>query len=146
MTSHSVVCPQIGTREHYAIPRALSRVDCLDKLLTDLWTSPRWRDRLGAVAASRRMASRWHPEIPYVTDSNHGMKSGSRICDAPIETAAVQIGSDCWIGAKAIILSGVEVEDHAVIGAGAVVTKSVAAWTIVAGVPAVKIGTRGESS
>lgn len=79
----------------------------------------------------------------YVTDSNHGMRSGSGIIDAPIETAAVQIGSDCWIGAKAIILSGVRVEDHAVIGAGAVVTKSVEAWTIVAGVPAVKIGARG---
>jgi len=82
----------------------------------------------------------------YVTDSNHGMRSGSRISDTPMETAAVRIGSDCWIGAKAIILPGVQVGDHAVIGAGAVVTKSVEAWTIVAGVPAVTIGTRGESS
>jgi maltose O-acetyltransferase len=82
----------------------------------------------------------------YVTDSNHGVRSEKRIGDAPLEVAPVEIGSDCWIGARAIILSGVRVADHAVIGAGAVVTTSVEAWTIVAGVPAVRIGTRGESS
>lgn len=82
----------------------------------------------------------------YVTDTNHGIRSGGRIRDTPIEAAAVQIGSDCWIGARAIVLSGVQVGDHAVIGAGAVVTKSVEAWAIVAGVPAVRIGTRGETS
>lgn len=64
MTSHSVVCSQIGAREHYAIPRAFSRLNCLDTLLTDLWTSPRWRNSLGAVAVGRRMATRWHSEIP----------------------------------------------------------------------------------
>lgn len=82
----------------------------------------------------------------YVTDSNHGTSLDTQVSAAPIETAAVRIGSDCWIGARAIILSGVQVGDHAVIGAGAVVTKSVEAKTIVAGVPAVRIGIRGESS
>jgi maltose O-acetyltransferase len=82
----------------------------------------------------------------YVIDSNHGMRLDGRISDAPIETASVQIGSDCWIGAKAIILSGVQVGDHAVIGAGAVVTKNVQAKTIVAGVPALRIGMRSDSS
>ncbi len=81
----------------------------------------------------------------YVTDSNHGIRSGERIRDAPLEAAAVRIGSDCWIGARAIILSGVEVGDRAVVGAGAVVTRSVEAGAIVAGVPAVRIGTRGEA-
>jgi maltose O-acetyltransferase len=81
----------------------------------------------------------------YVTDSNHGLSSGAPISQTPMETAAVQIGNDCWIGAKAIILSGVRVGDRSVIGAGAVVTRNVEASTIVAGVPAVKIGMRGES-
>ena len=61
----------------------------------------------------------------YVTDSNHGVRSEKRIGDTPLEVASVQIGSDCWIGAKAVILSGVHVGDHAVIGAGAVVTGGV---------------------
>jgi maltose O-acetyltransferase len=82
----------------------------------------------------------------YVTDTNHGMRADGRIRDAPPETSAVKIGDDCWIGARAIILSGVQVGDHAVIGAGAVVTRSVGPWMIVAGVPAVKIGMRGEPS
>lgn len=41
-----------------------------------------------------------------------------------------------WIGAAAIVLPGIVVGRAAIIGAGAVVTKSVPAATIVAGVPA----------
>lgn len=48
----------------------------------------------------------------------------------------VRIGSDVWVGAKATILSGVTVGDGAVIAAGAVVTKDVPPYAIVAGVPA----------
>jgi len=79
----------------------------------------------------------------YVTDTNHGIRSLERAREAPLEAVPVRIGSDCWIGAKAVVLSGVEIGDRAVIGAGAVVTKSVEAGAIVAGVPAVRIGTRG---
>jgi len=60
----AVVCTQIGAREHYAIPRALSRLGLLDTLLTDVWTSPRWRNRVCSFASGRRFTTRWHPEIP----------------------------------------------------------------------------------
>lgn len=46
------------------------------------------------------------------------------------------IGSDVWIGAGAIIIQGVEIGHGAVIGAGSIVTKNVAPYTIVAGSPA----------
>lgn len=46
------------------------------------------------------------------------------------------IGNDVWIGCNAVILSGVTVGDGAVIGAGAIVTKDVEAYSIVVGVPA----------
>lgn len=49
---------------------------------------------------------------------------------------AVVIGNDVWIGARAIILSGVTVGDGAVIGAGAVVARDVPAYAVVAGNPA----------
>jgi acetyltransferase-like isoleucine patch superfamily enzyme len=52
------------------------------------------------------------------------------------------IGDDVWIGAGATILAGCLVGDRAVVAAGSVVTKSVAAGSIVAGVPAKRIGTR----
>lgn len=52
------------------------------------------------------------------------------------------IGNDVWIGTKAIIVPGVTVHDHAIVAAGAVVTKDVEAWSIVGGNPAKKIGSR----
>lgn len=46
------------------------------------------------------------------------------------------IGKNCWIGSKVSILDGVEIGEGSVIAAGAVVTKSVPAFSIVGGVPA----------
>ncbi len=54
--------------------------------------------------------------------------------------AAVTIGSDVFIGARAIILKGVEIGEGAVVGAGSVVTRSVPAFAVVAGNPARVIG------
>jgi virginiamycin A acetyltransferase len=48
----------------------------------------------------------------------------------------IVIGNDVWIGARAIILAGVQIGDGAVIGAGAVVTQDVPAYAISGGVPA----------
>lgn len=48
----------------------------------------------------------------------------------------VTIGNDVWIGARAVILSGVSIGDGAVIGAGSIVTGDVAPYAIVAGNPA----------
>jgi acetyltransferase-like isoleucine patch superfamily enzyme len=57
-----------------------------------------------------------------------------------VEDAPVVIENDVWIGAGAIVLPGVTVGQGSIIGAGAVVTKSVDPRTIVAGVPAKQIG------
>jgi phosphonate metabolism protein (transferase hexapeptide repeat family) len=54
----------------------------------------------------------------------------------------VRIGHDCWVGHKAIILPNVTIGNGAVIAAGAIVTKNVAPYTIVAGVPAKQVGKR----
>ena len=52
------------------------------------------------------------------------------------------IEEDVWIGAGAIILSGVTIGKGAIVSAGAVVTKSVESFNIVAGTPARTIGVR----
>lgn len=52
------------------------------------------------------------------------------------------IGQYVVIFANATICPGITIGDGAIIGAGAVVTKDVEPWSIVAGVPARKIGTR----
>lgn len=54
----------------------------------------------------------------------------------------VIVGNDVWIGARAIILPGITIEDHSIIGAGSVVTRNVSKWQIVAGNPAKVIGSR----
>jgi acetyltransferase-like isoleucine patch superfamily enzyme len=59
---------------------------------------------------------------------------------APTKRGNVVIKDDAWIGAGAIILPGIEIGEGAVVGAGAVVTKSVPPYTIVAGCPAKEIG------
>ena len=48
----------------------------------------------------------------------------------------IVVEDDVWIGARAIILSGVTIGQGAVISAGAVVTKNVPPYSIVAGSPA----------
>jgi maltose O-acetyltransferase len=52
------------------------------------------------------------------------------------EERPVVIGNDVWIGTRAIILAGVHVGDGAIIGAGAVITRDVPSYAIVAGNPA----------
>lgn len=54
----------------------------------------------------------------------------------------VEIGENCWFGVRCTILSGVKIEDGAVIAAGSVVTKSVPRCAIVGGNPARIIGWR----
>ena len=54
----------------------------------------------------------------------------------------IAIGNDVWIGVNAVILPGVTIGDHCIIGANAVVTKDVESGKIVAGVPAKVIGLR----
>ena len=53
-----------------------------------------------------------------------------------ITKGPIVIGNDVWLGTNAIVLSGVTVGDGAVVAAGAVVTRDVPPYAVVAGVPA----------
>lgn len=52
------------------------------------------------------------------------------------EEKGIDIGNDVWIGLGSTILNGVTIGDGATIAAGSVVTKDVAPYTVVGGVPA----------
>jgi len=54
--------------------------------------------------------------------------------------ADVVIGTNVWLGCHVTVLPGVKIGSHAVIGAGAVVTKSVPEGETWAGVPARRLG------
>lgn len=61
----------------------------------------------------------------------HALEEG-----APVRRAPVRVGSNVWIARGAVVLPGVEIGDHAVVAAGAVVTGSVPDRALVAGNPA----------
>lgn len=60
----------------------------------------------------------------------------SDLVGLPKSKGDVRIGNDVWIGFGATILSGVTIGDGAVIATQAVVTKDVAPYSVVGGVPA----------
>ena len=64
------------------------------------------------------------------------LRSGHWKTKGSIQTAPVRIGNNAWINFDAIILKGVTIGEGAIIAAGAIVTKDVEPYTMVAGVPA----------
>lgn len=60
-------------------------------------------------------------------------------------TFGVKIANRVWIGPNVIILHGVHIGEGAVIGAGAVVTKDIPAFTIAVGIPAKVVGSRNRN-
>ncbi|HAP68262.1 MAG TPA: acetyltransferase [Flavobacteriales bacterium] len=86
------------------------------------------------------------PEVIFYS-RNH---SFSRI-DVPIieqgysEEMPVIVGSDVWIGRRAMIMPGVSLGDGVVVAAGSVVTKSFGNYVVVGGAPARIISERNKS-
>lgn len=68
-----------------------------------------------------------------LTTMNHDFDPEKRPTTYP---APIVIGKNVWLGSSVTVVPGVEIGDGAIVAAGSVVTKSVPANTIVAGVPA----------
>jgi acetyltransferase-like isoleucine patch superfamily enzyme len=60
--------------------------------------------------------------------------------------APVRIGDDVWTGCRVVIVPGVTIGDHAIVGAGSVVTRDVPPWAVVGGVPAKFIRDRRDAA
>jgi acetyltransferase-like isoleucine patch superfamily enzyme len=73
---------------------------------------------------------------------DHGLAPDRDVRHQPVTSSGIVLGKDVWVGANAGITDGVNIGDHAVVGMGAVVTRDVPPWAIVAGVPARVIGDR----
>lgn len=73
----------------------------------------------------------WNDRANDILDWGQGTKDWSNVVVTP-----VAIHDKAWIGFNAIILKGVTIGEGAIVGAGAVVTKDVPAYTIVGGNPA----------
>ncbi len=82
----------------------------------------------------------------HVSVANGGAQHGIDRLDVPIREQPgvwprITIGRDSWVGDRAVVLA--DVGNHCVVGAGAVVTKAVPDYAIVAGVPARILAYRG---
>lgn len=84
----------------------------------------------------------------FISDHNHG--DFNREVDAsvmlpparrPLSSKPVLIEESVWIGENVCILPGVTIGRNAIVGAGAVVTKDVPAWSLAVGNPAAVIKT-----
>lgn len=115
----------------------------------ELCTGPEGRLRIGdgvrvnygaSIAAHGRISIGNRVRIgPYVmivdTDFHDPYERARRPAPSP-----VSIEDDVWIGAKASVLKGVRIGRGAIVGVGAVVTRNVEPFSVVAGVPARPVG------
>lgn len=79
-----------------------------------------------------------------ITDQDCCVAQNNELLSA--HSKPVLVEEDCWLGINVVVMAGVTIGKGAVIGANAVVTKDVAPYTVVAGVPARMIKKRLEFS
>lgn len=69
------------------------------------------------------LATAGHPILPALREEGYQYN------------APIHIGKNCWIGAGAILLPGITIGDHVVVGAGSVVTKDLPSYVVAVGNP-----------
>lgn len=122
-------------KEQYARKRGV-KVGKECRILSNVVTSEPWLITIGdRVTISSDVRVITHDGSGWLVDD----ESGRRYRYAP-----VSIGSHVFIGAGVTIMPGVTIGDQVIVGAGSVVTKSVPAGTVVAGVPARQLSTFDE--
>jgi acetyltransferase-like isoleucine patch superfamily enzyme len=81
----------------------------------------------------------------YITDHDHGSDSTAPPLYQPMVSKPTRIEDQAWIGANVVVLKGVTIGRGTIVGAGSVVTKSLPAGVIAAGVPARVIRSRDDA-
>ena len=79
------------------------------------------------------------PNVGLITANHDPQKLDNHLPSKPIK-----LGENCWIGMNSVILPGITLGDHTIVGAGSVVTKSFPeGYCVVAGNPAKLLRTIG---
>lgn len=99
--------------------------------------------KFSAIASDVRLNALEHP-IERVSQHKVTYRPNEYFLNAKLDSvfrerrreARVEIGHDVWIGHGAIIMPGIKIGHGAVVAAGAVVTRDVEPYAIVAGIPA----------
>lgn len=91
--------------------------------------------RIGSVEIGNNVMM--GPDCLLLTRNHNFSKIEIPMCEQGYKgDKMIKIGNDVWIGQRVIILPGITVGDHVIIGAGSVVTKDIVDYAIVAGNPA----------
>jgi carbonic anhydrase/acetyltransferase-like protein (isoleucine patch superfamily) len=79
----------------------------------------------------------WTGPYVYVTDANHGYEDVSEPIGRQFAaTRPVRVGSGSWLGSGVVVLPGVTIGRHVVVGAGAVVATDLPDYSVAVGNPA----------
>ena len=80
----------------------------------------------------------------YTVAHRHDTIETPMVQQGTTESKKVTIGNNAWLGRNVVVLPGITVGEGAIVGANSVITKNVAPFTIVGGVPAKLIRKRSE--
>lgn len=87
------------------------------------------------------------PDVVFVTGNHEFSRTDVPMIDQGGQgPKPIEIGDDVWIGTRVVVLPGVRVGDGAILAAGAIVTKDVPEFAIVAGNPARVVRLRTDES
>ncbi|MBT2657087.1 CatB-related O-acetyltransferase [Bacillus sp. ISL-18] len=87
------------------------------------------------------------PEVLIFNINHEHSRTDTPMCKQGFQKEKyVIIGNDVWIGRRAIILPGVTIGDGCIVGAGSVVSKDVAPYSVVVGNPAKVVKKRNNIS
>ena len=101
-----------------------------------------WRPVIIAALSEIRIGSKvmFGPHVTIIGGGHNTAEVERFMYDVtekrPGDDLGVVIQNDVWVGARAVILRGVNVGRGAIVAAGAVVTKSIPPYAVVVGVPA----------
>ncbi len=72
-----------------------------------------------------------------ISGLNHNYEDPSKaISEQGVSTMPIKIENDVWIGANSVVLPGVQIGNHSVIGAGSIITKNIPPYSVAVGNPA----------
>ena len=108
-----------------------------------------WKVELGdnvSINLGCQFYPSWHNSDVRIRIMNN-VRIGPNVCffsaghdmahlDLPDTAASITVESNVWLGGNSTVLQGVTIGEGAIVAAGAVVTKDVPSYTVVAGIPA----------
>jgi acetyltransferase-like isoleucine patch superfamily enzyme len=84
------------------------------------------------------------PEV-FITASNYRTPPGVPVMHQDKDERDIRIGANAWLGARVVVVAGVTIGDGCIVGANAVVTRSLPPDAIAVGAPARVVGHRGDT-